>query len=153
MIFSVRPIYVFRKPCFIALLKLAVVGLKIDACRYWDSYGLDVCTRIVFVTASGFCVSRGTSHILVFLFLVPLIISWPLFCTDIYCLSSVMVHPSSHNIPNDISGAVFIFWKYGSASLYWLDLLDGVFLCMRTPSFSHLVVFLSVHFTLLLGPL
>ena len=30
---------------------------------------------------------------------------------DIACLSSVMVHPSSHKTPNDINGAVYIFGK------------------------------------------
>ena len=44
-----------------------------------------------------------------FLFLAPLIISCPLFWTDITCLSSVMVHPSSHINPNDMNGSVFVF--------------------------------------------
>ena len=30
---------------------------------------------------------------------------------DIVCLSSVMVHPSSHNNTNDINGAIYIFGK------------------------------------------
>ena len=37
--------------------------------------------------------------------------SCPLFWTDISYLSSVMVHPSSHNTPNEINVSVFIFGK------------------------------------------
>ena len=58
-----------------------------------------------------FCVPRGTSHSPVFLFLVPLIVSYPLLWMDISCLSSVVVHPSSHKTPNYINGAVCIFGK------------------------------------------
>ena len=106
-----KPDQVFRKPCLIALLRLALVGLKSAACKYWASYGFEVCARMLFTTFSDCCGPRGTSHIPVFLFLVPLIISSPLFWTDIACLSSVMVHPSSHNNTNDINGAVYIFGK------------------------------------------
>ena len=45
------------------------------------------------------------------IFLVPFIISCPSFWTDISFLSSVMVHPSSHETPNDISVAIFTFGK------------------------------------------
>ena len=39
------------------------------------------------------------------------IISCPLFWTDTSCLSSVVVHPSSHKTNNDISGSVLDLWK------------------------------------------
>ena len=109
--FSVRSGHVFGNAWFIALMRLAVVGMKISACRYYDSSGLYVCTRILFFTSSDCCVSRVTSQIQVFLFLVPLIISCQFFWTDTSFLSSVMVNPSSHNNPNDISEDVFIFGK------------------------------------------
>ena len=35
----------------------------------------------------------------------------PLLWNEISCLSSVMVHPSSHKNPNAINGAVLIFGK------------------------------------------
>ena len=66
---------------------------------------------MLFITTSGCWVSRGTYHIPVFLFLVPLIFFCPFLWTGIYCLSSVMVHPSSHKNPIEIYGAVFIFGK------------------------------------------
>ena len=70
---------------------------------------LDVCGRMLFVTVSDCCFSRGNSHIPVLSFLVPLSISCTFFFTSIYFLSSVMVHPSSHKTPNYISGDVFTF--------------------------------------------
>ena len=103
--FSVRYGQIFRKPCLIALRRLAVVGLNISACTYLASSGFEVCYRILFTTFSSCCVSRGTSHIPVFFFLVPLIISSPFLWMEISCLSSVLVHPSSHKTPNDINGA------------------------------------------------
>ena len=107
---------------------------------------------MLFVTASDCCVSRGTSHIPVLLFLVPLIISCPFFLTGGSCLSSVMVHPSSHKTPNGISGDVFIFGK-NSASLDCLDLVAGVSLGVMNPLCSHMLVFLSFNLTLLQGTL
>ena len=98
MSFSVRPGQVFRKPCLIYLRRLAVVGMKIAACKYWASSGFEVCAIMLFTTFSDCCGPRGTSHITAFLFLVPLIIFYILFWIDIYFLSSVMVHPSSHKI-------------------------------------------------------
>ena len=87
MIFSVRPVQVFRKLCLIAFRRIAVVGLKSDACKYWDSSGFEVCARMLFTKFSDFFGPRGTSQIPVFLFLVPLIIYSPLFCIDfsVYC--------------------------------------------------------------------
>ena len=102
---------VFRKKCFIDSRRLADVGLKSTVCRYCASSGLDVCDIMLFVKAYDCCVYRGTYHITVFLFLVPLIISCVLFWTEISCLSSVMVHPSSHRTPNYIIGSIFIFGK------------------------------------------
>ena len=93
MSFSVRPSQVFRKPCLIALGILAVFGLKSAACKYWAGYGFEVCARMLLTKFYDCCGPRGIYHIPVFLFLVPLIISSPLFWMDIYCLSSVMVHP------------------------------------------------------------
>ena len=115
------------------LRRLSAFGMNSPAYKYCTSSGIAVLTRMLFVTASDCRVSRGTYHITVFLFLVPLIIYCTLFWTDIYCLSSVMVHPSSHKTPNDINGAVFIYGKCGFASLAFLDLVSGVSLCARTP--------------------
>ena len=54
---------------------------------------LDVCSRMFFTTVSYCCVSGGTSHIPVVMFLVPLNIYFPFFWTKISCFYSVMVHP------------------------------------------------------------
>ena len=93
-IFYVKLGHIFRKPCLIALSGLALVGLKSDACKYWSSSGFEVYARMLYTTFSGSCVPRGTSHIPVFLFLVPLVIYSPFFWMYITCLSSVMVNPS-----------------------------------------------------------
>ena len=79
MSFSIRPGQVFRKHFLIALRRIDVVGRNSAACKYCDGYGLDVCARMLFTTVSGCCVPRSTSHIPVFLFLVPLIIYFPFF--------------------------------------------------------------------------
>ena len=131
--FYLRPGQVFRKPCLIALRILAIVGLKSAACKYLASSSFEVCARMLLTTFSDFCVPRGTSHIPVLLFLVPLIISSPLFWMEIACLSSMMVHPSSHKTPNYIIGAVCIFGKCGSVSLDFLDLVDEVLIYVSTP--------------------
>ena len=47
MSFSVRPGHIFRKPCLIALRRLAVVGLKSSACKYWASSGFEVFQNVV----------------------------------------------------------------------------------------------------------
>ena len=91
--FSVRPGQVFRKPCLIVLRRLYVFGMKSATYKYWNSYGFEVCTRMLFTAFSDCCGPRGTSHIPVFFFLVPLIISSPFFWIYISCLYSVMVHP------------------------------------------------------------
>ena len=64
-----------------------------------------------FIKISDCCGPRGTYHIPVLLFIFPFIISSPFLWMYITCLSSVMVHPSSHETPNDIIGAVCIFVK------------------------------------------
>ena len=94
MCFSARPSHIFRKPCFISLRRLSVAGLKSATCKYWVSSSFEVYARILFTTFSDCCDPRGTSHIPVFLFLVPLIVSSTFLLIDIYFLSSVMVHPS-----------------------------------------------------------
>ena len=43
------------------------------------------------------------------MFLVPLIISYPFFWTNISCLFIVVVNTSSHKTPNGINGSVLIF--------------------------------------------
>ena len=111
MSFYVSPGQVFSKHCLVALRRLASAWLKRDACRYCASPGLFVWARMFFTTVSYCCVSRGTSHIPVCLFLGTFIISCTLFWNNISCLSSVMVHPSSHKTPTYISGAVYIFGK------------------------------------------
>ena len=118
--FSVMPGHVFSKPCLISLRILSVVGLNSAACKYWVSYGFEICARMLLTTFSYFCGSRGTSHIPVFLFLVPFIISSPFSWIDISFLSSMMVHPSSHKTLNNINWAVWIlvkFWIYLACSL------------------------------------
>ena len=112
MIVSVRPGHVFRKPYLISFRRLAVFGLKSAAYKYRANCGFEVCDRMLFTTFSGCCGPRGTSHITVLFFLVPLIISCPLSWMDIACLYSVIVHPSSHKAPNDINGSVYIFGKF-----------------------------------------
>ena len=106
-----RPGHVFRKSCLIDLRIIALVGLKSAAHKYWASYDFGFCARMLFTTFSYCCGPRGTFHIPVFLFLVPLLISSPLSRMEIYFLSSVMVYPPSHKKPNDINGAVCIFGK------------------------------------------
>ena len=104
-----RPSQVLNKPCLVALRRIIVVGIKSVTSRYCANYGVVVWARIVFSKISDFCVSRGTFHIPVCLLLVPFIIFCPVFWTDVYFLSSGMVHPSPNNTPNDVSGDVFIF--------------------------------------------
>ena len=109
--FYVRPGQVFRKTCLIDLMRLAVVGMKSAACKYLDSSGFEVCARMLSTTFSYCCGPRDTSHSPVFLFLVPFIISSPLFWIDIAYLYILMVHTSSHKTTNDINGSVCIFGK------------------------------------------
>ena len=92
--FFVIPGQVFRKPCLIALRRLALVGINSVACKYWDGYGFEVYVVMFFTTFCDWCRPRGASHIPVLLFLVPLIVSSPFFWVEIYCLYSVVVHPS-----------------------------------------------------------
>ena len=109
--FFVRPGQFFRKPCLIVLRRLAVVGMKSAACKYFASSCFETCSIILFTTFSDCYGPRGTYHIPVFLFLIPLINSGPLLSIDVDCLSIVMVRPSSHKTPNDINGDVCIFGK------------------------------------------
>ena len=139
MIFSARPGYVFRNPFLMALTRTSVDGLYIDACKYCASYGFDVCTRMLFVTAASCWVSRGNYHISVLFFLEILLIYCPFFRTDISCLSSVTVHPLSHMNPDETNGAFFIFGKCVSELLVFLDLVVRY---VSTPLCSHLVVLL-----------
>ena len=67
---------------------------------------------MLFYAYSDCFVYKGTYHIPVCLFLVTFIISCTFFGTRIPCLSSVVLHPSSHKAPDDISGDVFIFGKF-----------------------------------------
>ena len=114
MRFYVGPVQVFRKPCLISLRGFSVVEINSVAWRWCVGYGLVIWDRMLFVTISYCCVSKGIYHIPVLLFLVPFIICCQK-STDISYLSSVMVHSSSYNNPNYISGYDFIFGKYGSA--------------------------------------
>ena len=108
MIFSVRLGQLFRKPCLIGLRRIGAIGLKSDAWVYCSSSGLVVWGIMLFYTNSDCCVSMVTSHITVCLFLVHFIICCTFF-TDISCFYIMMVHPSSHRTPNDISASVLIF--------------------------------------------
>ena len=60
-------------------------------------------------------------HILICLFLCPVSIYCPLFWYFVVCLSSVMIQPSSHKTPKDISGDAFVSGKM----LIFLDSLDS----------------------------
>ena len=111
MRFSVMPVQVFRKPCLVELSSLAVLGLKIASCRYCASSGLFLWEIMLFITVSYCCVSRDISHISFCFFLVPFIIYFRLLWTEISCLYSGMVNPSSQKTHNDISGSVSIFGK------------------------------------------
>ena len=62
MSFSVRPVHFFRKPCLIALRRLAVVGLKSAACKYWASSGLEVCAIIFYHIFLLFCPQGNLPH-------------------------------------------------------------------------------------------
>ena len=64
-----------------------------------------------------------------------------------------MVHKSSHKTPDDISGAVIIFWKYEFVYIVCLGLVAGVSIYMMNPVCFHLVVFMSCPLILLLWPL
>ena len=111
IIFSMRPGQVFRKPFFISMRRLAIVGLKSESWMYYAISGLVVWSIILFVTDSDCCVSRGTYQIPVWFFLVPLIMSCIFFWTDISWLYSVMVHPSSHNTPYNIIWTLLFYGK------------------------------------------
>ena len=106
---SVSPGQVLMKPSSIDLSRLVVVGLKSSAWRYCTSYGVFVWDVMLFAAISDCFISRGTSCIPVNWLLVPFNIFCPFFWTYIYCLSSMVVHPSSHKTHNDISGDVLIF--------------------------------------------
>ena len=51
---------------------------------------------------------NGDSHIIMCLFLCSVSICFPFFHHLVLCFYSVMVQPSSHRTPKDISGGVFI---------------------------------------------
>ena len=119
MSYLVKPGHIFRKPCLIDLRRLDVVGLKSSACKYWYSSGFEVCVRMFCTTFYDCCVRRGTSYITVLLFLFPLIISSPLLWMEISCMSSVMVHPSSHKLLMILMG-LYAFWE----NVYLPHLLD-----------------------------
>ena len=74
MSLSVSPGQVVRKPCFIELRRIDLIGMKSVACRYCASSGLVVWSRMLFTIIYECCVSRVTSHITVCLLLVPFII-------------------------------------------------------------------------------
>ena len=131
--FLVRPGHIFRKPCLIALRRLDVSGMKGAACRYYDNSGIELCNRMLFTTFSYCCVSRGSSQIPVFFFLVPLIIYFPFFWIGISCLSIVMVNPLSHKFLMILTGLSGFLGKHGYASLACLDLVSGVLIYTRTP--------------------
>ena len=89
----IRPGQVFRKTCLVDLSRVAVVGMKSDWWRYWASSGLVAWSRMLFVTTSYCCVSRGNSHIPVCLFLTNFIIPCPLFGrTFLACLVCLCIH-------------------------------------------------------------
>ena len=106
---SVRPVQVLSKPSLISLKRLVVVRMKSAAWKYCASYGFVVWSITLFNTFFYCCVSRLTSHIPDCLLLVPFIVCFPFFLTEVSCWSSEMVNPSSHKTPNDISGDVIIF--------------------------------------------
>ena len=104
------------------------------------------------ICKTSYCfVSRGTSHISVYLFLLPFIICCP-FLTDISFLSSLMMHPSSHKNPNDISGLFSTLIKCEFTWLVYLVLAAVVTIYVMTPLCYYLALFMSCNFKLWLGP-
>ena len=88
-----RPVQVFRKPCFIDLGRIDVVDLISAAWRHCESSGFVVWAIMLSAKISDCFVSRESYQIPVCLFMVLLIICCPLFWNGISCLSNVMVHP------------------------------------------------------------
>ena len=80
----VRPGHVFRNTFLIALRRLAVVGMKSPACKYWASSGFEVGAIMLLTKCSDCCGPRGTSHIPVFLFQAPLVIFSPFFWNEFF---------------------------------------------------------------------
>ena len=146
MSFYVRPGHVFRNPCLIALRRLPVVGLKSNACKYCNSCGFEVCAIIFFITFYDCCIPKGTSHIPVFLFLITLIMSYPLFWIEISCLYSAMVYNHT-KLLMILMGLYEVLGKCGSASLACSDLVAGVLLCVWNSYCFHLLVLFSYNFT------
>ena len=114
-----RPVHVLRKPFFIDLRRIVAVGISSFAWKYYANYGLVFWYIILFTTGFYFCGARLTSQIPVCLFLVPFNIFSSLYCTVVYCWSSVIVHPSSHRIPNNMNGSVVV-WGGMWICLYFL---------------------------------
>ena len=105
------PGHVLTNTCLISLMRLVTDELKIAAWKYFANSGLIVWDRILFTVVFDCCVISGTSQFPVCLFIVTLNIFCPIFCNIIFCWPSVMVHPSSHRTPYDISGEVLIVGK------------------------------------------
>ena len=53
MICLVRPSHLFRNPYLIVLVRLDVVGMNSDACKYCDSVCFDVLSIMLLITADG----------------------------------------------------------------------------------------------------
>ena len=137
---SVRTSHFLRKPIFIALSGLVVVGLKTGAWKYCESSDLVVWSRILFTTIFDCCVSRETSHVTVCLFLVPFIICCTFLWTDVSCWSWLIHH---HMRPPMILVGSFSFW--GKCEFVWLVclcLVDVLLLHGTIPLCFHMVAFL-----------
>ena len=53
MTFLARLGHIFRNPCLMGFARLSIVGINSAACKYCASYGFDVCSIILFITAAG----------------------------------------------------------------------------------------------------
>ena len=133
IIFSLGPVQVFRKLCLIAFRRIAVVGLKSDACKYWDSSGFEVCARMFL---PHFLIVVDPGELPTFLYSC----FWYLWLfllhssgwTFLVCLVLWCIH---HHIelPMILMGLSVFLVKCGSISLVLLYLVAEVSLCVCTP--------------------
>ena len=100
---SIRSVHFLRKPFFVSLSSIFAVGINGAVWKCCVNSGLVVRDRILFTAGFDCCVIRVTSHIPFCLFPVTFNICYPLFWAVIYFWYSVIVYPSLHMIPNNMS--------------------------------------------------
>ena len=114
---SMRPGHVLRKPYFIALRRLVVIGLNSAAWNYCANSGLVVCARILFTTDFYCCVIRGTPHIPVFSSLLLLTFVVQFFGLS-YLVGIVWWCIHHHIGPPKIWVGLISFW--GKCKFVWI---------------------------------